>query len=84
MFKGKCKAALDLSDSGKGSVLHLDAHIKPDDPSSSSVREALLQKHPPAQQVHPECIVVEEPQEPHSVIFESMDATVIHAASLKT
>ena len=66
MFKGKCKAALDLlSDSGKGGVLHLDAHINPDDPSSLSVREALLQKHPPAQQVCPECIVDEEPQEPH-------------------
>ena len=60
MFKGKCKAALDLlSDSGKGGVLHLNALVNSDDSSSLSVREALLQKHPPAQQVHPECIVDE-------------------------
>ena len=84
MFKGKCKAALDLlSNSGKGGVLHLDAHINPDDPSSLSVREALLQKHPPAQQVRPECIVDEEPQEPHPVIFESLDASAIRSAALK-
>ena len=84
MFKGKCKAALDLlSDSGKGGVLHLDAHINPDDPSSLSVREALLQKHPPAQQVRPKCIVDEEPQEPHPVIFESLDASAIRSAALK-
>ena len=35
MFKGKCKATLGLlSDSGKGDVLHLDAHVDSDDPSS--------------------------------------------------
>ena len=84
MFKGKCKAALDLlSNSGKGGVLHLDAQVNSDDPSSPLVREALLQKHPPAQQVHPECIVGEEPQEPHPVIFESLDASVIRSAALK-
>lgn len=75
MFKGKVKAALDLlSNSGKGGVLHLDAHVNPDDPLSPSVRETLLQKHPPAQRAHPECIG-EEPQEPHPVIFESLDAS---------
>ena len=75
MFKGKCKAALGLlSVSGKGDVLHLDGRVDFDDPSSPSVREALLQKYPPAQQVHPECIIDEEPQEPHPVIFESLDA----------
>ena len=61
----------------------LDANINPDDPSSLSVREDLLQKHPPAQQVRPKCIVDEEPQEPHPVIFESLDASGIRSAALK-
>ena len=71
MFKGKCKSALSLlCDQGKGGVLHLNAHIDPEDPNSPSVKEALLQKHPPAQQA-PEYIIDEEPQELHHVIFES-------------
>ena len=84
MFKGKCKAALDLlSESDKGGILHLDARVNPDDLSSPTVREALLQKHPPSQKLHSECIVDEEPQEPHPVIFESLDASVIRSAALK-
>ena len=80
MFGGKCKAALDLlSDSEKEGILHLDALVNPDDPSSPSVREALLKKHPPAQQAHPDCIVGEEPKEPHPVIFKSLDASVIRS-----
>ena len=84
MFKGKCKAAFDLiSDSERGGIHQLDAFINPNDPSSPSVREVLLQKHPPAQQAHPDCIVDGEPQELHPVVFESLDASVICSAALK-
>ena len=70
MFTGKCKAALDLlSDSERGGIHQLNALINPEDPSSPSVREVLLQqKHPPAQETHLECIVhhtYKHIQEPH-------------------
>ena len=84
MFKSKCQAALRLlSDSGKGDVLHLNDPVDPNDPLSPSVREALLHKHPPAQQAHPECLLDNDPEEPHPVIFESLDASAIRAAALK-
>ena len=84
MFKGKCKAAFDLlSDTEKGGILHHEALVNPDDPTSQTVRETLLLKHPPAQQAHLDSIVGEEPQEPHPVIFDSLDASVVRSAALK-
>lgn len=50
MFKGKCKAALNLlSNAQKGGVLHLHDHIDPNDPLSPTVRDVLVEKHPPPQ-----------------------------------
>ena len=44
MFMGKCKAALDLLSRGeKGVILHLNDHVKLDDPLSPTVRESLVQ-----------------------------------------
>ena len=84
MFAGKCKAALDLlSNSHKGGLLHLQDHVDTDDPSSPTVRELLDTKHPPAQPCHQECLMQEDPTEPHPVIFEALDASVIRFASLR-
>jgi hypothetical protein len=84
MFAGKCKAALDLlANAPKDGLLHLHDHIDPDDPSSQTVRDALISKHPPAQPAHQDCILQEDPETPHSIIFEALDASVIRSAALK-
>ena len=82
MFTGKCKAALYLlSNTGKGSILHLDDHTDPDTPDSPTVREVLISKHPRGQTVHANCILPSPPQEVHPIVFESIDATVIRSAA---
>ena len=84
MFTGKCKAALNLlSNAQKGGLLHLNDHTDPNDPSSPTVRDVLISKHPPAQPVHQEYILQEEPEASHPIIFESLDASVIRSASLR-
>lgn len=84
MFTGKCKTALDLiSNEGKGGLLHLNDPADPDNPISSTVREVLISKHPSAQPAYPICILDEEPQDPHPIIFESLDASVVHSAVLR-
>ena len=84
MFMGKYKAALDLLfREEKGGILHLDDLVNPDDPISPTVRDTLVHKHPVRQPVCNSCIVPEEPQDPHPVIFESLDANAIHSAALR-
>ena len=84
MFMGKCKAALDLlSNSEKGGILHPDDPADSDNPFSSTVRDVLISKHPPAQPAHPNCIIEEEPQKLYPIIFESLDASSICSAALR-
>ena len=84
MFTGKCKAALDLlSNAQKGGVLHLHDHTDPNDPLSPTVRDVLVKKHPAPQPARNECILQEEIETPHPIIFESLDASVIRSAALK-
>lgn len=84
MFAGKTKGALDLlSHSQPGGVLHLQDPSEPGNQDSPTVRETLINKHPQGQQVNPNCIVSSPPQEIHPVIFDSIDANAIRAASLK-
>ena len=84
MFKGKCKAALDLlSREEKGGILHLDDPVNPDDPNSPTVRESLISKHPVGQPAYNSCIIPDEPQDPHPVIFESLDANAIRSAAMR-
>ena len=83
MFMGKCKTALDLLSRGeKGRILHLNDHVNPDDPLSPTVRELLVQKHPVGQPAYSLCIVPDEPQDSHPVIFESLDANAENRAVL--
>ena len=84
MFTGKCKAALELlSNAQKGGVLHLHDLIDPKDPTSPTVRDVLAEKHPPPQPATNDCILQEETETPHPIIFESLDANVIRSAALK-
>ncbi len=48
-----------------------------------TVKDILIDKHPPAQPIHPSCIVSEAPQDPHPVIFDSIDGSVIRKAALR-
>ena len=84
MFAGKCKAALDLlSNTEKGGLLHLNDPVNPEDPLSLSVKDVLISKHPPAQPAHHDCVLPEDPQEPHPIIFDSIDANAIRSAALR-
>ena len=70
MFMGKCKAALGLiSNAKKMGILHLNDPAVSDDPTSSNFKELLINKHPPAQPAHLNCILEEEPHNPHPVVF---------------
>ncbi len=82
MFTGKCKAAIDLlSNTRKGGVHHILNHVDPEDPSSPSVRDVLISKHPSAQPAHQDYILGEEPEIPHPTIFDAIDAGVIRSAA---
>ena len=82
MFTGKCKTTLNLlSNIQKEGVLHLHNHV--DSNSSPTVRDILIDKHPPPQPANNDCILQEEPETPHPIIFESLDASVICSAALK-
>ena len=84
MFMGKCKAALDLlSREEKGGILHLDDPVNPNDLNSPTVRESLIGKHPVGQPAYISCIISDEPQDPHPVIFESLDHNAIRSAALR-
>ena len=84
MFMGKCKAALDLiSNVEKGGILHLNDPADPDNPTSPTVREVLISKHPPAKPAHPNCILTDEPDNPHPIIFESLDGSIVRSAALR-
>ena len=79
MFAGKYKAALDLlSKEESGGILYLkDQMIQ-----CLSLSELLVQKHPVGQPVYDSCIVPDEPEDPHPVLFESLDASAIRSAAL--
>ena len=48
-----------------------------------SGRYILISKHPPAQPVYSKCILDDERQNPHPIIFESLDGNIIRSAALK-
>ncbi len=84
MFKGKCKAALDLlSNEEKGGILHLKDPADSNDPTSPTVKECLMSKHPQGRQAQLNCILEDEPQDQHPILFESIDGSVIRSAAIK-
>ena len=59
--------------------------LDPSDPSSPSVLEMLLKKHPPGQPVNPSVLIGEgEPPLVHSVLFDRIDGDAIKKAALNT
>ena len=87
MLEGKTKAALRLlTDQNKGGVLSLDTVIPSSNSGTQTVRDALLSKHSPSQPAQPETLLrlVEDPPAVHPVLFESIDATMIRTAAIRT
>ena len=88
IFKGKTHAPLDLlTNSGKGGVLRLDQSVNADEFDSKSVREVLESMYPIGQPASLESIesnVQGPPPEIDPVVFDSIDACLIHSIVLKT
>ena len=85
MFEGKTRAAMRLlTDQNKGGVLQLSDIIPSNNPHSTTVREILESKHPPSHPAQPDILL--QPDNPviHPVVFDSIDATVIRTAALRT
>ncbi len=89
MLQGRVKAALRVLDKqDKSGVLPLNRTV----PSSGAqpapqqtVRDILIQKHPPGQPAHPETLLQSSPiQKPHPVLFEQIDGERIRMAALKS
>ena len=81
MFEGKTKAAIRLlSEETKGGMLHLGDKVD----TTTTVRDVLVDKHPPGQPAHPESLIDDVPPEVHPVLFESIDASMLRSAALRT
>ena len=83
MFEGNTRAALQLLiGQDCGGVLNLNDPADPSNPEFS-VHDALNAKHPPAQTLHPECLLpLADTPAVHPVVFDALDASVAHAAAL--
>ena len=85
MFEGNTRAALQLlSGCDHGKVLNLNDSADPSNPGYL-VSDALRDKHPPAQPLQQECVLptMDTPIS-HPVVFDALDASVVHAAALRT
>ena len=88
MSQGKVKAALRLLEkTNSGGVLPLNSTISPNlhsiQPTPHTVREVLIEKHPPGQPAYPEILLTPPAQEPHPVLFDQLDGEAIRTAALK-
>ena len=85
MFEGNTRAALQLLiGQDRGGVLNLNDPADPSNPEFS-VRDTLNAKHPPAQPLHPECLLaLADTPAVHPVVFDALDASVVRAAALRT
>ena len=82
MFEGKTKAAIRLlTEDSKGGVLRLSDQVTD---TNQTVRDVLINKHPPGQPAHPDSVIDGDPPEVHPVLFESIDASTIRSAALRT
>ena len=65
-------------------VLNLNEPADPSNPEFS-VCDALNAKHPPTQPLHPECLLpLADSPAVQPVVFDALDASVVHAADLCT
>ena len=81
IFQGKVDAALKrITDQEKGGLLHLN-----DEVLGKSVKSILMDKHPESQLVSQEVLLPSvDSSQSFSVIFDSLDASVIRRAALNT
>ena len=85
MCQGKTKAALDLLRiKGKGGVLQLDDHIPSGSIDTTSVRDVLIDKHPPGQPASPDSLVPYDAPPVQDVVFDTIDGALIRKAALMT
>ena len=87
MMVGKVKAALRLiTNHSKGGLLPLDSLVATTDSSPETVRQSLLKKHPPGEPLKPSAICTPDPTtlEPHHVIFDQIDGSLIRTVALRT
>ena len=81
IFEGKTKAAIRLlTKEAKGGLLRLSDQAD----INRTVRDVLIDKHPCGQPAHPESLIEDDPPDVHPVLFESIDASVIRSAALRT
>ena len=81
MFGRKTKAGIRLlAEEAKDGVLHLTDHVD----TNRTVRGVLIDKHPSGQPAHPDSLIEDDPPAIHPVVFESIDASMIRLAALKT
>ena len=81
MFEGKTKAAIHLlTEEAKGGLLRLSDQVD----INRTVRDVLIDKHLSGQPAHPESLIEDDPPDVHPVLFESIDASVIRLAALRT
>ena len=86
MMEGKVRAALQFLTGSNGSgTVPLDKVVHPESDTKITVRDVLLNKHPPRQQ--PSLSSLNEPDspplEPHPVLFEAIDGQLISNTVLK-
>ena len=78
MFERKTKAAIRLlTERANGGVLRLGD-------SNRTVSDVLIDNHPSGQPAHPESIIEDDPRDVHPVLFDSIDASMIRSAALRT
>ena len=89
MFEGKVKPAIRLlATHSRGGTLNLDSQVPVGDSSDelASVSDVLIAKHPKGQPLKASAVVEPKtaPQTPHLIMFDGIDATLIHSMALKT
>ena len=87
MFQGKTNVAMQLlSQQGKGGVLNIEDMIDSGDNTMKPVVDKLISKHPPAQPVSTDALIVGDADLPEvpPVVFDQITASSICGASLRT
>ena len=86
MKMGKVKAAMKFLASSEASILSIHDKLQTTDTqdSTETVLDELKAKHPPKHDVNPDIVLSERERDFHPVIFDCLDAEVIHKVALKT
>ena len=87
MFQGKTNYAMQLlSQQGKGGILNVEDMVDSGDNTMKPVLDILKSKHPPAQPVSTDPLIVgdADPPEVPPVVFDQITASSIRDATLRT